>query len=150
MIGGIAFALRWRALVGQAFAPGWDGYFYLIQVKAWVEEGAMHSVDRSPIYLLLRGLSTLTGDYLTAYQLLCALLAGSFAGLSVALARRISGDGWLGLTVGAWCVFSPSLTFFAAQFPKNLLGMNALLLLLLFSVRGPGWAGGLAGIGAFW
>lgn len=110
----------------------------------------MHSADSSPIYLLLRGLFGLCGDYVTAFQLMCALLAGAFSALSFWAARQISGSVATALVVGAWTVFSPSLTFFAAQFPKNLLGMNALLLLLGFSLRRAAWPKALALLLAFW
>jgi hypothetical protein len=150
MMGVASFCLRWISFSGSEFAPGWDGYFYLIQVKAMVEEGSMHSADSSPVYLILKGLYAICGDYETAFQLMCALLAGLFSALSFWAARQISGSTPTALVVGAWTVFSPSLTFFAAQFPKNLLGMNALLLLLGFSLRRTAWPKALALLLAFW
>lgn len=150
LLGMASFALRWFSFSGSDFAPGWDGYFYLIQVKAMIEEGAMHSADSSPVYLLLRGLYVLCGDYVTAFQLMCALLAGAFSALSFWAARKICGSVPTALVVAAWTIFSPSLTFFAAQFPKNLLGMNALLLLLGFSLQRSVLPKALSLLLAFW
>ncbi|HHG84134.1 MAG TPA: hypothetical protein ENJ82_05230 [Bacteroidetes bacterium] len=129
LLGGFSFALRLWTLNKSAFAPGWDSYFYLVQVKSLAETGTMHSPDSSPIFGLLYGLSQICGDYILAYKLLSAGLAGLFTSLSFLLARKIGGFG-PALVVASWTIFSPSLTFFAAQFPKNLLGLNGLLLLL--------------------
>lgn len=140
------FAFVWHDLGKTAFVNGWDGYFYLIQVRAMAEEGAMHSPDSSPVYLLLSLLSRLCGDYVLAYKALCAGLAAGCAGLSYAVAYAFSRQRGLALLVGGVVIASPSLAYFAAQFPKNLLGMNMLLLLLLAFLRW-GWLARIALLG---
>ena len=149
-IAGLSFGLQFAQLSATPYANGWDGYFYLVQVKAWVEEGAMHSRDISPVYLLLRALYHLSGDYILAYKLLSALLAGAFSGLVVLLGRSLTRSAWLAVLAGLWTLCSPTLAYFAGSFPKNLMGMDFLLLVLWGSVRGRGWGMwvwlGLAGV----
>ena len=132
---GLASAgLRFHALSQTPYANGWDGYFYLVQVKAWVETGRMHSPEASLIYPLLRFWLWCTGDYVLMYQYCAAALAGAFAAMMVWTARSGAGA-WL---FGGWALFSPQLTYFASQYPKNLLGV---VLLLAFIGSLPGAIG---------
>ena len=71
----------------------------------------------------------------TAYKLTAALLAGCFSGLVVILGKTLTGNAWAGLLGGLWTLASPSMAYFAASFPKNLMGMDFLLLVLLFDAR---------------
>ena len=130
LLAAITFGLHLQGLLESPYANGWDGYFYLIQLKSWVHEGQMHSPDHSPVYWLLRGLYALTKDEMLAFKLLCAGLSALFTFILCAWVQKMSKSTLLGLTMGIWLLFSPSLRFFAAQFPKNLLGIDALLLLL--------------------
>lgn len=123
-----AYFLR---LADSIYPSGWDAYFYLIQVKAIVEEGEMHSPDYSPVYLLLKWIYYLCGNYELAFQHLCAGLGALFACFASTLSFRISKNSLLSLCIGIWCFASPSLAFFAANFPKNLLGIDFLLLLFV-------------------
>mgnify|MGYP003691815505 CR=1 FL=1 len=124
------FGLLFSELLESPFANGWDGYFYLIQLKALVQEGQMHSPDSSPIYLLLRGLHFLVQDEMLAFKLLCSLLAGLFSFILLKWVQQLGKSTILTLALALWLIFSPSLHFFAAQFPKNLLGIDALMLLI--------------------
>lgn len=124
LIVGVASALlRFQAFSQSPYANGWDGYFYLVQIRAWVETGRMHSPEASLIYPLLRFWLWCTGDYVLMYQCCAAALAGIFTAvvLWMALSRPRA---WL---LGSWALFSPQLTYFAAQYPKNLLGLVLLL-----------------------
>ena len=199
MLGGTAALLRWLAFAQTPFANGWDSYFYLIQLKSWIETGHMHSPEASLIYPLMRCCVWLTGDYVSGYKLCAAGLAGCLTGL-VAWGGRAWGGGLFapgppaapitaplntppptppppgrgavprsnrlpspegeGLGVGyskgpgntkkpplsyppaalfpnflpaLLLLYSPQLTFFAAQYPKNLLGL-VLFLALVFSL----------------
>ncbi len=136
----LVYLAHFLRLSGSSYPSGWDAYFYLIQVKALIEEGAMHSPDASPIYVLLKWLYFICGDYEIAFQHLCAGLAGIFSFFLCALALRLSQNTLIGICLGLWCLASPSLAFFAANFPKNLLGVDFLLLLFFFSL-GRGWVG---------
>ncbi|MBX2889337.1 MAG: hypothetical protein KF734_00260 [Saprospiraceae bacterium] len=110
--------LRYWSLAQTSFSNGWDSYFYLVQLKSVEETGRMHSPDASIIYPYLRLLYWLTGDYVMALKVGTALLCA----LWTALMWRMGG-----LVLAAWSVFSPHLVYFAAQYPKNLLGVVLLV-----------------------
>ena len=121
--------LRYLAFSQTPFATGWDSYFYLVQIKSLEETGHMHSPEASMIYPYLRLFYWLAGDYVLALKIGTAVLCGIF---TLLMCRRGS---YLPL-LGAWSLFSPQLTYFAAQYPKNLLG----LVMFLAFVRSLDWA----------
>jgi len=126
----LSVVIRFKALQQTTFGNGWDAYFYLIQLKSWIEEGSMHTADQSLIYPLLRLVNYWAGDYVLAYKMTAALLAGlaTFAIFQVAL--RWSKSLSIALLIGSISLFSPHLTYFAAQYPKNLLGLVLLFFFL--------------------
>lgn len=122
----LSAALRYNSLAQTPFANGWDGYFYLVQLKSWVETGRMHSPEASLIYPYLRAFYWLTGDYVTALKLGASILAGLFTWTIYALAAGSDEKEqslFPAVLLASFSVFSPQLTYFAAQFPKNLLGV---------------------------
>jgi hypothetical protein len=98
------------------FATGWDSYFYLVQIKSLEETGRMHSPEASLIYPYLRLFYWMAGDYVLAMKLAAAVLCGVFTLLLCRKGPNLP-------LLGAWSMFSPQLTYFAAQYPKNLLGL---------------------------
>lgn len=120
------------SLSQTVYANGWDSYFYLIQIKSWVEEGAMHSSDLSFIYPLMLVCFKIVGSYLLSFKLTASLLAGAVCGLSGVTVYRWSSKKSLALIVAALLCFSPHLSYVAAQYPKNLLGVCFFLLLCIF------------------
>lgn len=136
---GATFACHFARLSQSPFASGWDAYFYLVQVKAMVEEGSMHSPDISPVYLLLKWIYLICGDYELAFQLLCAGLTGLFTSLVCLLAFQHSRSWWIAGLLGLWFVSSSSLAYFGANFPKNLLGINFMLVLFWASTSRYKW-----------
>ena len=136
LLGGIglcvlSFSLRLYSLNQTAYANGWDSYFYLVQLKSVVEEGKMHSEEWTLLYPLLVVFHYISPDDVTAVKLFSACLAGCFTLLMLLNARALKLDAVPVLLVGALTLWSPELTYFTAQWPKNLLGLNLLLLLLL-------------------
>ena len=123
----LSATLRFEALQQTNFANGWDGYFYLVQLKSWIEEGAMHSADSSLIYPGLSVAHWFSGDYILSLKLVAAALAGLTTLAMFHVAKRWSGSVYIALLVGSISLFSPHLTYFAAQYPKNLLGLVFLL-----------------------
>jgi len=121
--------LRFWAFNQTPFATGWDSYFYLVQVKSLEETGAMHSPEASLIYPYLQICYWFTGDYVVGMKAGVALLCGIF---TLLVCRRGTAFPFL----GAWSMFSPQLTYLAAQYPKNLLG----LVLFLAFIRALDWA----------
>lgn len=129
ILASLSVAIRYQALQQSVFANGWDGYFYLVQLRSLVETGEMHSKDWSLIYPLLLAVHSICGDYVLAYKITAALLAGGVTLGFYGVAYRWSGSLTIALLLGSLSLFSPHLTYFTAQYPKNLLG---LLLLLAF------------------
>ncbi len=128
----LSFLLRLQAFSQTAFANGWDSYFYIIQVKSFLEEGQMHSTDRSFIYPFFIGLQWLVGDYEWSFKLGSALLAGLFTLVSSIFIWRRTASVSAILLVCAFLCFSPHLTYFASQYPKNLLGLVFFVGMLIF------------------
>jgi hypothetical protein len=114
---------RWYALTQTPFANGWDSYFYLIQVKAWIETGRMHSPEASLIYPYFRLFYAFTADYILMYKVGVAVLCGLFTLAVFLWAKQHTTTPHFALLPAAYTAFSPHLTYFAAQYPKNLLGM---------------------------
>jgi len=119
--------LRFWSFSRAKYANGWDAYFYLVQVKSWIEEGRMHSADASLIYPLMRLIVWFCGgDYVLMYQVTAAFLAGLFTLAIGCLGKNTRRQMPVFLLV-SWSVFSPHLSYFAAQYPKNLLGLVLLV-----------------------
>lgn len=152
-LGLAAAVLRWLALAQTPFANGWDSYFYLVQLKSWIETGHMHSPEASLVYPLMRGFVWLFGDYVSGYKWCAASLAGWAVGLAAWGNIKQAPTGAAGQSAPRFwsaspallpaliLLFSPQLTFFTAQYPKNLLGF-AFFLCLVYSMPekpGEGW-----------
>ncbi|OPL19318.1 MAG: hypothetical protein AVO35_11265 [Candidatus Aegiribacteria sp. MLS_C] len=123
------------AVLRSDHPTGWDGYYYLVQVRTLLSEGEMHSPEYSPVYIPMILFRLLTGSCLWAFRL-TAVLARVLFVLSVFVLSRTLVRSWGGggdepaltaLAAAAMAVMSPSLDFFSAQFPKNLLGFCLLL-----------------------
>jgi hypothetical protein len=135
--------LRLWAFSQTPFANGWDSYFYLVQLKSLEETGRMHSPEASLIYPYLRLFYWLTGDYVlgmkTGVAVLCGLWVAVVYGSTAfrpsgeapfkALSTNEKGinaffpDSLKAVLPVCIALFSPQLTYFAAQYPKNLLGL---------------------------
>ena len=126
----LSFLFRYLALQQTNYANGWDAYFYLIQIKSWIEEGAMHSSDSSLVYPLMRLIHWFSGDYVLSFKLMSALLASSFVVLVYFFGKKITTYGTT-ILLAFYLLWSPHLTWFAAQYPKNLLGLNLMILFFL-------------------
>jgi hypothetical protein len=129
----LSLGVRFFALLQTQYANGWDSYFYLIQLKSWIETGSMHSPEASLIYPYMRVLHWFSNDYVFTYKLTSATLSAFFTFLILMLTRLWTNHQdkgkqfFLLLLIGLWTVFSPHLTYFSAQYPKNLLGINLFL-----------------------
>ena len=133
-----SFCLRLKALQQTPYANGWDSYFYLIQLKAWLEEGQMHSPDVSLVYPFMALVQWILDDYVLAFKVSSALLTMMFTGLVFVLTFRLSKSVFWAFLLGIFTVYSPHLTFFAAQYPKNLLGL-IFFLSFLWSIAERRW-----------
>jgi hypothetical protein len=116
---------------------GWDGYYYVMQVHSWMSSGHMQSPDFSLIYPYLTIMTFVTGDPVTGFKIGTALIAGLLT-LSVyyyLLDRKVA------LTVicvaCGYIAFSPLITYFILQFPKNAFGL-AFFIFFMSSLKRPG------------
>lgn len=126
----LSFILRFLALNQTPFVNGWDGYFYLVQVKSLMEEGSMHSSDLSLIYPLIISLKWITNNYELSFKITSAILAGGFSVCMFHLANKWSKNIFVAIFIGSFTLFSPHLTYFTSQYAKNLLGVIFFLLFL--------------------
>lgn len=126
------------------YATGWDGYYYLVQVKSLVEKGEMHSPEYSLVYVPLLAFHTVTGNYEAAYRMSSVLIKLIFVISVFVMSLSLLRDGgekepavlgFTALLAASISAVSPSLNYFFTQFPKNLLGF-ALLLFFMASVMG--------------
>lgn len=135
-----------NSLNRTSYANGWDGYYYLVQLKSYHTTGTMHSREYSLVYLPLIAMHALTGDYLAAAKLSAVFVKAVFVLSVFALAFSLSGTGSGGnrrtafqaaLITAALSAMSPSLNYFFTQFPKNLLGF-ALFFFFVALLQGAG------------
>lgn len=127
-----SFIIRLIALEQTSYANGWDAYYYLIQIKALITEGKMHSPDISTIYPLLLLIVKLSGNYILSFKVTAAITAGLVSTSIFLLAHKLSNSVKASIIVASLSLFSPTLTFFTSQFPKNLLGLSFLFFFIYF------------------
>jgi len=132
----LSFFLHLLLLLKTPFATGWDGYYYLIQVKSFLLEGQMHSPDAALFYPLLIFFTRLFSDALFALKFLSALIAAFFIPAAYYTAKGFlpASDSQRNnrfspaILTACFFLFSPALFYLAAHFPKNLLGFLFLFL----------------------
>ncbi len=123
------------------YANGWDGYYYIIQVRSWFVEGAMHSEDYSLIYPLIIAIQYIFDDYILSYKIASSLIRAFFVTAIFVLSVQIFKDNMHGnikerseysllpaLAICSIASFSSSSLYFITQFPKNMLGFSFLLI----------------------
>jgi len=124
------------------YACGWDGYYYLVQVQSLNNTGIMHSPEYSLVYVPLLAFHAITGDYVVSYRMSTVFIKLLFV-LSVftITLSLLKSSGcyrrkkilYTALLTAAASAMSPSMNYFFAQFPKNLLGF-ALFFFFMASV----------------
>jgi hypothetical protein len=127
-----AAIMQFIALSQTQYANGWDGYYYIMQVQSFFQKGTLHTPDHSlvyPFYILLSGLIK---DYIIAFKVGSAILAGIFVASAVVISGRSTPNKHAPYLVGAFFIFSPTFYFFTAQFPKNLMGLIFLIWFIYF------------------
>ncbi len=144
------------------YANGWDGYYYLVQIRSFTETGVMHSPEYSPVYIPMLALRYLTGSCITAGKVSAVLIKLMFVlsvfYLSLSLLRSAHREKReisfiAALLTAAVSSASPSLNYFFLQFPKNLMGFSFFFLFVAcvlstaggIKQRGRGVYGGTAG-----
>ncbi len=136
-----AFIHAWLALTQTPYATGWDAYYYLVQIKAVIEEGSMHSPDYSLFYGLMLLIKFFVTDYLIAYKLTAAFIAGLYvvalfiAGWQLAVSHR----NWIAMLCAVFGIFSPSAIFMDVSFTKGFLGIVMLIFFIAALPKARWW-----------
>ncbi|MBN2434407.1 MAG: hypothetical protein JXK07_03975 [Spirochaetes bacterium] len=132
-------------LCKSPYANGWDGYYYIVQVKSWFTEGAMHSEDHSLVYVLLVAIQYIIKDYILSYKIASAIIRAFFVTAVYLLSFKIIKETKTekseksdfsvcinALIISVISAVSVSSIYFITQFPKNMLGFAFLLTMLCF------------------
>ncbi len=130
-----SFLIRLYAYTQSSFANGWDGYFYIIQIQSYVEEGIMHSSRLSLFYPLLLFFQFFIQNYELTYQVVSAFLVGCFTLSIFYTSKALTPKSDMPYLVAALTLISPQLTFFGAQYAKNLFGIVCFLWLFIFLLK---------------
>lgn len=131
----LALLIRWLALNQTPYANGWDGYYYVMQAHSWLTYHHLQSPDYSLIYPYYIALSYFLGQYELAYKMGAALLSAAFSLSCFLIIYKSTKNPWIAILAASITIFSPGITFFTAQFPKNLLGLLFLCWLVYFAIR---------------
>lgn len=123
----IATTVRFISLNQTPFANGWDGYYYVMQVHSFLSYGHLQSVDYSLIYPYFTIFSLFIKDYEIAFKVGTAVLSGLLTFSVFHVVYRSTKSFNLATLAAVYVIFSPGITFFVSQFPKNLLGIILLI-----------------------
>jgi hypothetical protein len=127
----IGFIFRWSAYNQTDFATGWDTYYYLIQIKSYLSSGKMHSPEWNLFYPLLLLFNTLLEDPVLASKWLFSFLTCFVALSFFLLAKALKSPYPVSLFIVVLINMSPSLTYYAAQWGKNLVGVIIYMFLII-------------------
>jgi len=125
------FGFHLWQLMGTKFAIGSDGYVYVIQTKSIVEQHRMHYGDVSLIYPFLVTIAFFVKNYILALKIAIALTLLFFSLGIYLLSIKIIGNKIISLFFAFFVALSPSLTFFAYQFPKNFFAITIFMFMVL-------------------
>lgn len=119
----LSVVFRFLSASQSVHPNGWDGYYYVMQVHSWLTYGHLQSPDFSLIYPFLAAIAFITQDFILSYHIGAALISGLLIiSVCYALQQRNVPLEWIAL-LAAYLVFSPLITYFVLQFPKNALGL---------------------------
>jgi hypothetical protein len=114
-----AVAVRAVFLFKDAFATGFDGYYYALQVKSLIKNGVVLNRDNSIVFYLLRFFAFFFSDVVLANKigaiLLCSLAAAPF----YLLARRLTASHLVAFVSALFLTLSFSQVYMAFEIVKN-------------------------------
>lgn len=121
---------HWLSYTQTEYANGWDAYFYLVQINSWIETGSMHSQEWSLIYPFVLLINLIVTDPITTMKVANVLLVLLFSWSCYWFIYSVTKRKETAFMAFALAMFSPELTYFVAQWPKNLLGVIILINLI--------------------
>ncbi len=130
LIAGLSVLFRYWALIGVPFATGPDGYFYVAQTDGLTRSLSLPFPDFSGIYVLFLFAGLIFEDSLFAVKVVSALLSGLFLISLYYVGIENTRKNLIPLILVVMGLFSPAVTFLAANYPKALLGLCGINLFL--------------------
>lgn len=125
----VAAAIRVPLLWDDVWPPGYDGWYYVLQVRSTLA-GQPLFADDSLVYPLLAAIGWVLGDVIVGNKVaVCVFAAIGAAGATVGGARW-TGSVAAGLVVGVWWAAAPGHLFLSTEFLKNEAGCAVLGLIL--------------------
>ncbi|MFT7521311.1 MAG: hypothetical protein ACI9MC_003462, partial [Kiritimatiellia bacterium] len=143
-VGLLAAAVRVPLLWDDAFAPGYDGWYYVLQVRS-ILDGQLLFDDWSVVHWFLAGLALLVGDVVVSNKIACLLFAGLTAAGGAIAAGRWTRSHWAAIAMGTWWAVSSLHLGVSSEYLKNQAGLVGLawILALLPRVEQRRWTLGL-------
>jgi hypothetical protein len=130
---------RWTFLASSPYPFGIDGYFYPVQLRALLDDGALHYPASPLAFWLLAPFAALT-DPITGAKLGAAVLGALAAVPAFLVGRRLGGSVAAGLVAAALLTPSAGSFYLSIEFVKNGVGVTVALTylwLLLRAVEAP-------------
>ncbi len=131
----LSFFMRFISFSRTPYAVGRDVYFHIIQARSLLEEGKTHAPDSSLTPPLMVVSYLITGDWEIAPKFLSSVLCLLYSLFAYLAARQLFSDKgnkkeeWA-LMLTAVLTVSPGLSYIAAQFLKQMLGMTSFMLFI--------------------
>ena len=125
---------RWVFLTETPYPVGIDGYYYAIQLRALVEDGALH-YPASPLGFWLLAPFAWATDPITGAKLGAAVLGAAVALPAFAAGRRLGGSPAAGLVAAAFATASAGSFYLSVEFVKNGLGLTVAMTYLWLLLR---------------
>ncbi|NQX82490.1 MAG: hypothetical protein HRT66_10920 [Flavobacteriaceae bacterium] len=130
----LSFYNRYLSFTQTEYANGWDSYFYLVQLKSFIEQGYMHSEEWTIMYPFLYVFVKIFG-YVKGLKIAAAFISSLFI-LSISkLTYSVSKHKLITILIASWFCFSTELSYFAAQWLKNLLGIVVFIFLWNYLIK---------------
>jgi len=125
----VAVAARVPLLWDDPWAPGYDGWYYVLQARS-VLAGEPLFADASLVHPVLAAIGWLVGDVVVGNKIAACLFAGlGAAGVAIGASRWTRHLG-AGLVAGLWWAAAPGHLVVTGEFLKNEAGLAVLGLLL--------------------
>jgi len=126
----ISTTLRFLAVNQTEHPSGWDGYYYVMQVHSWLTYGYLQSPDFSFIYPYFAAITIIVDDPIFGFKVGVAIIGGMLVAATFYSLLKSGADfKWICVAC-SYFIFSPLITYFILQFPKNALGMVFLILFI--------------------
>ncbi|MEM9917637.1 MAG: hypothetical protein AAF990_06045 [Bacteroidota bacterium] len=122
-LGCLSFGLRLMVFQQSPYPNGWHAYHYLLQADAFGQQAGLQQAEYNLLIPLLYLLKSLIVDPIQSFTVLCALIPALFTMAIFRLSFKWQQILPLAILLGCWSIFSPHLTYFSSQHPKELLGL---------------------------